>query len=55
MKIVTTKIDQADMYKIICSNCNRELATFIVYVENGLVDPVAELERFRKTHKCLED
>ena len=54
MLLVVIEKDYGTKYRIICTGCQRELATYIVCVENGLIDPTRDFDKLRNAHKCIK-
>jgi hypothetical protein len=52
MILETSHLEWGNLHRIICTECNTELATYYVYINNGLIDPPREFRRQLKVHRC---
>ena len=55
MLLAVFERDYGTEYHITCTTCGRELAMYLVYVENGLIDPAKDFYSLCEKHKSQCD
>lgn len=52
MRITEDKLRRGTLYNLFCAVCSLRLATYIVYIENDLINHSKDFDALRKRHKC---